>query len=156
MNSQRWAKAGALTIILAIAGVLGAHFEGQRLVAYQDVGNTWTICDGHTAGVKRGDTATEDQCRAYLETDMGEAFTQVQRCIKAPLTIAQAAAFTDAAYNLGPQVVCGSTLQRLANSGDIHGACEQLTRWTHAAGQEMPGLVKRRQAERDLCIEGLK
>lgn len=152
-----WARSGAaLALVLAIAGSIGAHFEGQRLTAYADLGGVWTLCDGHTKGVKPGDTATIEQCRAYLEQDMGEAYSAVNRCITADLTIAQAAAFTDAAFNLGPQVVCGSTLQRLANAGDIRGACEQLTRWTKAAGQELPGLVRRRQAERDLCVEGLK
>lgn len=152
-----WAKSGAaLALVLAIAGTIGAHFEGQRLTAYADLGGVWTICMGHTAGIQRGDTATPDQCRAYLQQDMGEAYAAVNRCITADLTIAQAAAFTDAAFNLGPHVVCGSTLQRMANAGDIRGACEQLTRWTHAAGQDSPGLVRRRQAERDLCVEGLQ
>jgi len=152
-----WAKSGAaLALVLAIAGSIGAHFEGQRLTAYADLGGVWTLCDGHTTGVKPGDTATPEQCRAYLEQDMGHAYAAVNRCITADLTIAQAAAFTDAAFNLGPQVVCGSTLQRMANAGDIRGACEQLTRWTYAAGQELPGLVRRRQAERDLCVEGLR
>lgn len=151
----KWMGAGGAGVALAIAAAMGTYFEGTRHTAYPDVGGVWTICQGHTRGVQRGDTATDADCLAYLQADMGTAYADVQRCITTPLTIAQQAAFTDAAYNLGASVVCGSTLQRLANAGDIRGACEQLTRWTKAAGRELPGLVARRQAERDLCMEGL-
>jgi lysozyme len=36
------------------------------------------------------------------------------------------------------------------------GACNELPRWTLAGGKELPGLVKRRAAERDLCLQGLR
>lgn len=155
-RAPKWATGGAAAIILAIAGVMGAHYEGTRHQAYQDAGGVWTICQGHTQGVKGGDTADDAACRAYLQHDMGNAYAAVKRCITAPLTIGQAAAFTDAAFNLGPQVVCGSTLQRLANSGDLDAACQQLTRWVNAGGKPLAGLVDRRNAERDLCLKGLR
>lgn len=155
MNRPQWQRGGALA--LAIACVCGTYYEGTQHAAYRDiVGGPWTICQGHTHGVKEGDTATDDQCHTYLQQDMGQAYAQVHKCITVPLTVSQEAAFTDAAYNLGPSVVCGSILQKLANSGDIMGACEQLMRWTHAGGKELPGLVKRREAERDLCLGGIQ
>lgn len=149
------AAGGAALLVLALAATFGSSFEGQRLTSYKDLGGVWTICDGHTADVKPGDTATPDECLAYLQQDMGAAYAAVNRCITADLTVNQAAAFTDAAFNVGPKVVCGSTLQRLANAGNIRGACEQLTRWVYADGRKVPGLVRRRQAERDLCMEGM-
>jgi lysozyme len=151
-----WQKGAAL--IIAIASSIGIYYEGTRHAAYPDPAGAgpWTICEGHTQGVKPGDTATDAQCREYLQQDMGDAYATVTRCITAPLTVSQAAAFTDAAYNVGPAIVCGSTLQKLANSGDVRGACEQLLRWTHAGGKEMPGLVARRKAERDLCVGGIQ
>lgn len=155
MTRPKWQTGSALA--LAVACACGTFYEGTRHAAYKDVaGGPWTICQGHTLGVKEGDTATDDQCRAYLQQDMGQANAQVHQCITASLTVSQEAAFTDAAYNLGPAVVCGSTLQKLANSGDIKGACEQLMRWTHAGGKELPGLVARREAERDLCLGGIR
>ena len=146
---------GALALVLTLAAGFATQFEGRPLNAYADLGGVWTLCWGHTAGVKPGDTATPDECLAYLQHDMGHAYAAVDRCITADLTITQAAAFTDAAFNIGPKVVCGSTLQRLANAGDIRGACNQLTRWVYAAGRKVPGLVRRRQAERALCMEGM-
>lgn len=154
----KWMGAGGAAVVVAIASLLGSNFEGTRHTAYPDPSGNgiWTICHGHTAGVKAGDTATDAQCRAYLQQEMGEAYATVQRCINAPLTIGQAAAFTDATYNVGPKIVCNSTLQWKANSGDVLGACGQLLRWVYANGRKLPGLVARRQAERDLCVEGLQ
>lgn len=156
-KNPSWATRGVAALAVAIAASLGSYYEGTRHAAYPDpAGGPWTICQGHTQGVKPGDTATDDECLAYLQQDMGTAYAAVGRCIKVTLTVAQAAAFTDAVYNLGPAVVCGSTLSKLANAGDIRGACEQLPLWDHAGGQVMPGLLARRQAERDLCIGGLQ
>jgi hypothetical protein len=36
----------------------------------------------------------------------------------------------------------------------MDGACAELSRWTYAGGKQLPGLVRRRAAERQLC-EGL-
>lgn len=141
-----------LGVVVAATVSLGGYFEGRKLTAYQDTGGVWTLCDGHTAGVKAGDTATPEQCQAWLQKEMGDALATVQRCITVPLNLGQLAAFTDAAYNLGPAVVCGSTLQRKANAGDVVGACAELPRWVHAGGQVLPGLVARREAERKLCM----
>jgi len=55
----------------------------------------------------------------------------------------------DAVYNIGPAVVCGSTLQRKANAGEPF--CDELLRWDRADGKVLPGLVKRRQDEAALC-----
>lgn len=137
---------------LAAAAALGAHFEGQRTHAYKDIAGIPTICDGHTHGVKMGDTATPAQCRAWLQQEMAGALHTVRRCIHKPMTMGQLAAFTDATYNAGPAIVCGSTLQRLANGGDMAGACRKLPRWVHAGHKVVPGLVKRRAAEMKVCL----
>lgn len=151
-----WIAGSFTTLVLALASAMAMHYEGVRYTAYWDsLGRVWTICYGHTHGVKQGDTATEAQCREYLAADMGPAYAAVNRCITASLTVSQAAAFTKAAHNLGPAVVCGSTLQRLANSGHVVDACEQLPHWNHAGGHVVAGLTNVRDAETDLCTGGL-
>ena len=82
---------------------------------------------------------------------MAEANATVNRCIAVPMTVGQEAALTDAAYNIGPAIVCHSTLQRYANAGQWPQACAQLSRWVYAGSQQLPGLVKRRASERALC-----
>lgn len=138
-------------------------WEGNAHRAYWDAaGHAWTICHGHTRNVHEGDTATDAQCASYLQADLIDAGATVRRCIHVPLTEGQRAAFTDAALNVGERVVCGSTLQRLANSGDVVGACLQLTDaldrrgnavgWTSPGATVSRGLRNRRTAERNLCI----
>ena len=62
----------------------------------------------------------------------------------------------DWAFNVGAYAACNSTLVRKVNSGDRIGACNEYPRWVYAGNQILPGLVKRRAAERDLCLQGVK
>ncbi len=140
--------AAALSIAMAMAQV----WEGHRNHAYQDIGDVWTICYGHAHNVKPGDVATDAQCDAYLQADMSSALHQVLTCIHVPLKTNELAAFTDATFNIGNKIVCGSTLQRKANAGDMTGACQELTKWDYAAGKKVEGLEHRRQAEMKLCL----
>ncbi|KAF1005460.1 MAG: Lysozyme RrrD [Luteibacter sp.] len=145
---------GVAALALSIAAGLVAKFEGTRYTAYPDPatkGAPWTICEGHTRGVKQGDTATRAQCDDYLRQDLAEANDAIDRCITAPLSVNQRAALISAVVNAGPPLVCGSTLQRKANAGDLAGMCAELSRWTWAAGRQLPGLVRRRAEERVLC-----
>jgi lysozyme len=152
----------ALAAALTFAAALAAKWEGTRYVAYKPTpSDPWTICEGHTRGVREGDVATPEQCAAYKAADLLEAAQAVERCITHPLLPNQLGAFIDAAYNLGPAVVCGSTLQRKANAGDVEGACRELTDarnadggrrgWSFAGGKFYPGLRARRIDDRALC-----
>lgn len=139
--------------LFAAAGLV-SRFEGTRYTAYPDPatkGAPWTICEGHTRGVKQGDTATRAQCDEYLHQDLAEANDAIDRCISRPLGVNQRAALVSAVVNAGAPLVCGSTLQRKANAGDLAGMCAELSRWTWAAGRQLPGLVRRRAEERALC-----
>lgn len=150
----RWQKlalsgAGALVIASAMAG----YFEGTRLKAYQDVGGIWTICQGHAQGVKPGETATLAQCQAMLSRDMADADRHVQACIKRPMTDTQRAALDDLAYNIGWPRFCRSSVVREFNRGNTRAACDRILLYDKADGRVLPGLVKRRSAERALCLQ---
>lgn len=56
-------------------------------------------------------------------------------------------AMTDFAYNLGGPRYKASTLARRIREERWQEAVIQLLLWTKAGGRELPGLVKRRQAE---------
>jgi lysozyme len=155
--------AGKRTIaILGIAAAVAAPFEGLRQYAYYDPPGVLTVCYGHTKTVIKGRKYSIEECKALLTADMTEAVNYVERCAPG-LPVHTAAALADAVFNLGPKVVCdtnASTLARLLKAGDVAGACNQLPRWSYAkvAGRsvQLPGLVKRREAERSMCLEGLK
>lgn len=148
--------------ILGIAAAVAAPFEGLRQFAYYDPPGVLTVCYGHTKTVIKGRKYSIEECKALLTADMTEAVNYVERCAPG-LPVHTAAALADAVFNLGPKVVCdtnASTLARLLKAGDVAGACNQLPRWSYAkvAGKsvQLPGLVKRREAERSMCLEGLK
>jgi lysozyme len=141
----------------AVASVMAIGFEGLRQYAYLDPPGILTACYGSTTDVQRGRRYTLEECKARLDADMLAAVTAVDKC-RPGLPPNVLAAFSDAAYNIGPSIACNvktSTAARMLAAGDIAGACAQLSRWDKArvAGVmvTLPGLTKRRAAERALC-----
>lgn len=163
MNNAGKYTAATLAAATAFACGLAIKWEGgRRYEAFKPIPtDPWTICDGHTRGVYEGMRATDAQCDAWKREDMGDAQRVVIECIDWPLTSNQLGALQDGVYNIGPKVVCGSTLQRRANAGDIEGACRELTHarnkrgeergWAYSAGKWMQGLMNRRVDERIVC-----
>lgn len=143
----------AMLLSLAIATV--SQFEGRELRAYQDIVGVWTICYGETRGVKSGDVATPAQCSSMLAKSIAEYEAGLDRCLTVPTSGKTKVALVSWAYNVGVSAACKSTLVRIANTGNLRLACEQLLSWTRAGGRVVQGLINRRQAERALCIEGL-
>jgi lysozyme len=165
---------GALALAAAIAaGPVVRYFEpappnaSGLSVAYRDNNSSshpMTICDGHTGSdVHWGDTATPTQCAAFSLQDRIRAAQTVLRCLPQLTNPDHIGALTDAVYNLGSGVVCGSsTLRRHALASDYFGMCTQLTDatgsdgwpdgWTHGSGKRLKGLVLRRIYDRDWCL----
>ena len=147
------AKIGAGATALAIPLVM--LYEGTVLQSYRDPIGIVTACVGHTGPeLRMGQRYTRQQCEDMLYGDLLK-HAQALDCIKQPMTDGQKAAFVSFAFNVGNKALCDSTLARKANAGDMAGACAELSRWTRAGGRELPGLVKRRAAERELCERGL-
>lgn len=142
--------------IVAICVGCIAPAEGLRRVAYNDPVGIPTICFGETRGVKLGDRATTEQCKEMLADRVERDFLPgVEKCITKPLPDIRKAAFVSFAYNVGVDAFCKSSVQRLYNIGDIPGSCNALLLYTKAKGITLPGLVKRRESERALCMEGV-
>lgn len=131
-------------------------FEGLELKAYPDPGtggDPWTIGYGHTGPeVKKGLVITAEQAEEYLKKDLEKFENALMKMLKVSVTENQWAALISFAYNCGPKNLETSTLLRLLNAGDIQGAAAQFGRWNKAAGKELPGLTRRRAAERALFL----
>jgi lysozyme len=146
----------------ALATAIAVPAEGLRRVAYYDPPGVLTVCYGHTgADVIKGRVYSLKECMAHLDADMRHAVTSVDRCAPG-LPVSVLAAFSDAAFNLGPRIACDtrrSTAARHLKSGNLAAACNELPRWDKArvggALIALPGLTKRRQREKDLCMSGL-
>ena len=131
------------------------RFEGLRLRAYPDPGSggdPWTIGYGHTGGVRDGDECTEAQAEDWLVEDAQNACTAVYRMARVPLAHRELDALTSFVFNLGSRALFNSTLLAKLNKGDRAGAADQFLRWVHAGGRILPGLVKRREAERAMFL----
>ena len=140
-------------LVAAAAGTVAAHYEGYRAHAYHDVANVVTACRGHTgADVQLGRVYSPAQCNKWFQEDLQKAAAGVFRCVVAPISVNEAGAFTDLAYNIGITAFCRSSIARKANAGDRVGACNALSLYVYAGGRVMPGLVRRRAAERKLCL----
>ena len=154
-------KGGKLTATVgaAAAALLLSHvpaFEGMILRGYKDPVGIITACAGHTKTAQLGRAYTRQECDRLLADDLVEHAQGVLKCTP---TLAgrtyQLAAMTSFAYNVGTGAYCSSTIARLIKARDMRGACAQLSRWIYAGGRVLPGLIKRRAAEREICETGL-
>lgn len=149
------AKVGGIgAAVLLIVGGLVAKYEpaaNQNKPYWDPWGKVWTVCEGHTGGVDPNRIYSDAECKAFKDADIATANAVVKRCLPMPMLPQIEAALTDAAYNIGPAVVCGSTLQRKGQANDWPGACAELDRWKFAGGRVLPGLVRRRADDRAVC-----
>jgi lysozyme len=154
-KSKATAPLLAAAIVAGLIVFIPPH-EGKRNVAYPDPVRGWetpTICYGHTAGVKRGDVATNAECLAYLEQDVRLiALPAVERHVIAPISVEQGIALGDFAYNVGERQFAQSLAVRRFNGGDCLGAAEALRNWGATQAKQYPGLASRRKHEVDLFV----
>jgi lysozyme len=157
MNKLR-AFAAATAVSVAGLSAIVLH-EGKVNSAYPDPAHGWavpTICIGHTATAKRGQWLSDDECLDLLKQDAAEAAGHVLRLSKVPLSQGELDAYTSFVFNVGAGAFARSTLLKELNAGNRVAACNQLTRWTYAGGQQLPGLVTRRKEERALCLRNIQ
>ncbi len=151
-SSKLKTKSAFAAVVVTLVG----GFEGVRQNAYPDPatrGKPWTVCFGETKNVKRGDHYTLAECKTMLKASLESYAEGVEKCTKGPIPDGPEAAFISFAYNLGVGGYCRSSVRRAWNAGDRRGACNDLLHYDTAAGIVFPGLVRRREAERALCLK---
>ena len=125
-------------------------FEGCRLKAYLCPAGVWTIGYGHTQGVKPDMVINQLQAERFLRQDLKRFEDAVTSLVKVPITLNQFSALVSFAYNVGVGALYDSTLLRKLNKKDYKGAANEFLRWNKAGGKVLPGLTRRRLAEKDL------
>ena len=132
------------------------QFEGLRLEAYLCPAHVWTIGWGHTAGVQAGTRITEERAEELLRQDMEQVEAGLATVIRVPLTQGQHDALVSLCFNLrGGAQGLPSIAPRLVaklRAGDTAGAADELLDIDRANGKVLPGLVRRREAERALFV----
>ena len=148
------------------------RFEGLRLKAYTCSAGRWTIGYGSTLiwgrTVRPDDQITEAQAEDFFRQDVDKFCKIANDNIAVQIDQSMFDAFVSILYNVGPgakDVRDGiitlksgrpSTLLRLLNAGDFHGAADQFLQWNKVNGVENAGLVRRRAAERAMFLETLQ
>ena len=112
---------------------------------------------GNTHNVKPGTRKTDQQIAADWEKNILSA----ESCVNGfgngkKLSDNTFSAVTSITFNAGCGSMQKSTLFQLLRSGQISEACNQFPRWVYGGGKKLPGLVTRRDAEKQLCLDGLK
>lgn len=170
-------RVGIAALALSAAGFVGIVLhEGYTDRAVIPVpGDVPTIGFGTTEGVKLGDRTTPPQALQRTLQDMAKYEGSVKRCVRVPLTQGEYDAYISLAENIGSTAFCESTLVVKLNELDYAAGCQHIedfvcgpaTEATRAKpGQrcysktrprrEIAGLVRRRAAERALCLEGVR
>ena len=136
------------------------HFEGLFTLAYLCPAGVPTIGYGHTETVTGHDVGrkhiTEQEAEALLESDLNEFAAGVDHAVIVPTNENQFGALVSFAFNLGIGSLTNSTLLRKLVARDATGASKEFARWRYAqvngVATELPGLVRRREAERALFM----
>lgn len=153
--------------VSAIAICLGLvmFYEGDVPVGYKDPIGIPTAGVGHTGPDviigKWYDKATRE---GWLKEDLSEAASIVEECAPSSIDEYQRAAFISFALNVGKgkkNVKDGFCILKNGNTpthikkareGDKEGSCRALKSWITAGGKKLNGLIRRREAEYNLCM----
>ena len=128
------------------------QFEGCRLKAYKDPAGVPTIAYGHTAGVKMGDTITQEQADELLRDDLVIYEGKVAKYDdKYHWNQNQFDALVSFAYNIG-------SIDQLTSNGRraIKTISDKILEYNKAGGKKLEGLVRRRKAEKALFDEAVE
>ena len=130
-------------------------FEGCRLEAYKPTKNdVWTIGYGHTDNVKKGDVISQLNAEVLLQNDLQkfECAINVNVLPKCELTQNEFDALVSFVYNIGIGNFTSSTMLKLLIAQKKKEAASQFDRWIYQGKTVLPGLVKRRQEEKELFL----
>lgn len=126
------------------------------LTSYQCSAEKWTIGWGHTKDVQENQTCTPEQAEAMLREDLQWAERAVNTLVRVQISQPMFDALVSLTFNIGAFAFERSTLLRVLNHRDYLGAANQFPMWKKSKGKTLPGLVKRREDEKQMFLSGMK
>ena len=130
------------------------NMEGAIMaVPYVCPAGYWTVGYGHLCAEDHP-PISEAQAEEYLAADLATAVdASLRYCpVLADEPANRLSAIASFTFNLGAGRLQTSTLRRRVNERDWTSAGEELLRWVRGGGRILPGLVRRREAERALLL----
>lgn len=134
-------------------------FEGYRTRPYRCPAGIWTVgygCTFYPDGRPVGPDdplVNQEQADALLVNTLITFEDAVTKLVDVPLLQCQFDALVSFAFNCGIGNFRNSTLLRKINQDDFENASSEFARWNQGGGQVLPGLVRRRNAEKLLFLE---
>jgi lysozyme len=138
---------------LALSATVVCGFEGLRHTVYSDVVGVKTYCVGETKNPQPGHVYSTQECMTILGGRLAEFQSGVEKCVSVDMPPAREAAAISLAYNVGVGTFCRSSVARELNAGNVQSACDAFLKFNRAGGIVFPGLTRRREKERALCLE---
>lgn len=135
-----------------------ANAEGCMATPYQCSADVLTVGIGSTSASGR----LIDPYKKYTVEEITERFIddlkEAENCVIRHANgnnMPQNAfdALVSITFNVGCGSLRRSTLFALAKEGYSEQMCDQFPKWVHSKGKKLQGLVKRRQKERELCLD---
>lgn len=151
------------------ASPLAAELRKPKNAQRKDIdtlsGEPWTVgwgstgiddfnldANGRPTKIGPGTTWTQAQADDRSRRDLESFAVSVTKMLKREVNDNQFAALVSFAYNVGAGNLRNSTLLKLVNNGKFAEAAEEFLKWTKAQGKVLPGLVRRREAEKRLFL----
>jgi lysozyme len=130
------------------------RFEGLRLEAYRCPAGVLTIGYGSTGPhVKQGMVITPGEAERLLVKDLSRFETGVGAMVTGvPTNADEFSALVALSFNIGLNALGKSTVLRRHKQGNKVGAANAFLMWNKAGGRILSGLVRRREAERELYL----
>lgn len=133
-------------------------FEGFSPKPYKDVAGIWTIGVGSIYGLngKRVKAShrhiSKQEALQLMERDLKTTEVKITQLIEVPVTQNQFSALCSFVYNVGSGAFQRSTARMKLNRSDYDGCANEFLRWKYAGKRAIPGLLRRRKAERELFL----
>lgn len=125
------------------------RFEGFSATPYRCPAGKWTIGYGHViVKNKQIQQLSEEEAHQLLLKDVQRAEDAIRRHVEVKITQKQFDALCSFIYNVGVGAFVRSTLLKKLNRREK--AASEFDRWVYAGKEILPGLIARRQAEREL------
>jgi lysozyme len=134
------------------------HYEGLSLTPYRCPAAVLTIGYGHVLSAEEAQDFAQGislrEAEALLVQDVALAEAALFRLVQVPLTQGQVDALVSFIFNLGTARFRASTLRMKLNRREYDAAAREFPKWVFAGGVKLPGLIRRRQEEMAVFLEG--
>jgi lysozyme len=167
--TQREISQAAIDLVKSFEGIPDGNPATVNIDPYLDPVSIWTIGWGHA--IRYGgrflkgeadraqmhalypDGITLAQAETLLHADLMDTGRDVSTMLAVQVNDNEFGALASFAFNLGIGNLRSSTLIKALNANNRAVAADQFLRWVRADGKVLPGLVKRRAAERALFLD---